>query len=128
MEVRRFDLDNVTVFFAQRAVADEGCETEVEQLGEGAGFRGVGVQETGAVEFAQNGGELFEEDALKVDVLLVRADDVGSGGEGVAVAVAGGGERCGMDMVGCLVGGDHFVIALPSSSTLAAQRARALER
>lgn len=73
------------------------------------------MQETGAVEFAQDGGELFEEDALEVDVFLVRADDIWGGGEGVVVAVVrggGGGGMRGMDVIRGFVGGDHVVIAL----------------
>ena len=91
------------------------------------------MQETGAVEFAQDGGELFEEHALEVDVFLVRADDVGGGGEGVVVAVVrggGGGGMGGTDVVRGFGGGDHVATALPVSSkidVMIAQRARALK-
>ena len=80
------------------------------------------MQETRAVELAHDGGELFEKDALEVDVFLVRANDVGGGGEGVVVAGAAGG-RCGVHMVGGFARGDHIVIALPLCLTLTAQRA-----
>lgn len=115
VETRRLGLDDIAVFFTERAVPNKGRETQVEQLGEGAGFGGVVVQEPGAIEFAQDGGELFEEDALEVDVFLVRANDVRSGGEGVVVAVAGkgrGGGMGGMNVVGCFIGGDHIVVAV----------------
>ncbi len=48
------------------------------------------MDEAGAVEVAEDGGELFEEEALEVGVFLVGSDDVGGCGEGVLVAVLGG--------------------------------------
>ena len=84
------------------------------------------MQESGAVEFAQDDGELVEEEALEVDVFLAGADDVGGGGEGVAVAVAWGGGRGGIDVVGGIVGCDHIAMAMSFLLSLNAQRARAL--
>lgn len=80
------DLDDVAVLFAQSSVADEGGQSQIEELGEGASFRGVGVGEAGTVEVAEDGREALKEDALEVGIFLVRADDVGGCCKGILEA------------------------------------------
>lgn len=43
------------------------------------------MSEAGAIKAAQNGRELLEEDAMKIDVFLVGADYVWGGGERIVV-------------------------------------------
>lgn len=69
-----------------------------------------------AVEFAEQRGEVFEEDAGEVGVFLVRADYVGGGGEGVG---EGGRGRHGLllsviardECIGRATMGASFVVA-----------------
>lgn len=75
-----FDLDEVAVFFAEGAVADEGREGEVEEVGKGSRLGGPGVGGSGAAEAAVEVVELVCEIALEVGVFLVGADDVWRGG------------------------------------------------
>ena len=82
----RFDLVDIAVFFPKGAISDESCEAKVKELRESAGFGVVGVSEARAVEAAQNGREMLEEDALEVGVFLVGADYVWGGGEWIVVA------------------------------------------
>ena len=82
----RFDLVDIAVFFPKGAISDESCEAEVEELGECAGFRVVGVGEARAVKAAQNGREMLEEDAFEVGVFLVGANYVWGGSEWIVVA------------------------------------------
>jgi hypothetical protein len=76
-------LDDVAVFFAEGAVADERGQAEVESVGEGAGFGGPGVGGARAAQTAVQVVELVCYDALEIGIFLVRADDVWRGGEGV---------------------------------------------
>ena len=41
--------------------------------------------ETRSIELAEDAGELFKKDALKVGVFLVGANNIGGGGEGVLI-------------------------------------------
>jgi len=84
-----FDLHDVAVFLAQRAVADERGEGEVEEVGEGACFGGPLVDEARPVELAQDGRDVVHEDAFEVGIFLVRANNVWCGCEGVAEGCRG---------------------------------------
>ncbi len=94
---------DIAVLFPQRAIPDEGSETEVEEFGEGAGFGVEGVREAGAVEAAQDCGEGRVQGGGEVGVFLVGANYVGGGGVGVEVA---GGRRLGDGILGGWRGGD----------------------
>lgn len=89
---------DIAVLLPQSAIPDEGCETEVEEFGEGAGFGVVGVREAGAVEAAQDCGEGCVQGGGEVGVFLVGANYVGGGGVGVEVAR-------GMGLGGGILGG-----------------------
>ena len=78
-----FNLYNVGVFLAERAVAEEGGQAEVEQTGERAGFGGPVVGGASAGERADDGFELRGEKRLKIGVFLLGSDDVRGGGPGV---------------------------------------------
>ena len=81
----RFNLVDIAVFFPKGAISDESREAEVEELGESAGFGVVGVSEARAIEAAQNGREMLEEDALEIGVFLVGADYVWGCGKWIIV-------------------------------------------
>lgn len=84
-------MQDVAVFFAQGASAAEGGEAEVEELGEGLGLERILVQSAGAVDVAEDGGDLVIEDALVVGVLLVCTDCLEvRGGVGCCGAGKGG--------------------------------------
>lgn len=76
-------MQDIAIFLPKRAVADEGREAEVEQLGKGARFGVNAVGGSYAVEAANEGGELRVEDSLEVGIFLVGTDYVGGGGERV---------------------------------------------
>ena len=76
-------MQDIAIFLPKRAVADEGREAEVEELGKGARFGVNAVGGSYAVETADEGGELRVEDSLEVGIFLVGSDYVGGGGERV---------------------------------------------
>lgn len=80
---RGFHLDEVAVFFAERPVAGEGGEAEVEEGGEGAQLRREGVGRARAEQAAVQVGHGIGEVAGEVGVLLVGAHNVWRGGERV---------------------------------------------
>ena len=55
------DLDDVGVFLAERAVANECRETQIEQFGKGTSFICPGVRGASTVERSQDVGQLLEE-------------------------------------------------------------------
>ena len=49
-------MEDVAVFFSEGAVADEGCEAEIKELGESAGFGVNLVGGSDAIEAADEAG------------------------------------------------------------------------
>ena len=89
-----FDLQHVAVFFTEGAVAEEGGEAKVEELGQVVGCSCVVVCKAGAEEGAQDGGGVGREGGGYVGVFVVSAEDVWGGSEGVFHWCLSSGSSC----------------------------------
>lgn len=79
--VAAVDLHEVAVLFAERAVSGQRRQRKVEQRGERAQLRAEGVGCARAAQAVVKVGEGLCETSGEVDVFLMRADNVGGGGE-----------------------------------------------
>ena len=70
---------DIAILLSQRPCSAECSQGVIEEVCKRAGFRGVAVEETGAVEFAEEVTEAVKEDGLEVGVFLGRTD-CGCGG------------------------------------------------